>query len=411
MEGTEKDALEGEAPVAVPEKYPTWMRLFMFCVFWSCTAFSIVLPSLAPYLERMGADPLFLGWVVATFCFGEMVGALAFGKAYNVASQRYPKMGPAHVLTSSIMCGVVGSVMYVMADTLKSPWTCFWARFLTGLWTGGKQAVEQAFMAERAPADQLTEYTADLGTCAVVGFTCGPAIGALFATIPSYHTEWVTVDEFTGPGLFLIVICVTSAMAVEYYLPKACAPDDESRNAARGQYSALADSGDGGDVGDDGNRTAAADVKADQPPSSAGLYVCLVLFFVHYYNFAVQETITTPFVLAAYNWDQVTVNLLFVGVGFCSLLASLAIKYLSRCFDDDVLIFVSVLMGMVGSFLLIDSMPGDPDAIMLPLPRFFAGFALITIAFPFGNTPLPLCYVISLPDLDHVVCLTPLHIG
>ena len=31
-----------------------------------------------------------------------------------------------------------------------------------------------------------------------------------------------------------------------------------------------------------------------------GIWVCLVLFFVHYYNFAVQETITTPFVLAAY---------------------------------------------------------------------------------------------------------------
>ncbi len=370
------DSVEVPPAPELAEQYPTWMRLFMFCVFWSCTAFSIVLPSLAPYLDRMGADPLFLGWTVATFCFGEMIGALAFGKAYNVAATRYPKMGPAHVLTSSIMCGVVGSVLYVMADTLVSPWTCFWGRFLTGLWTGGKQAVEQAFMAERAPPAQLTEYTADLGTCAVVGFTCGPAIGAVFAIIPSYRTTWITVDEFTGPGLFLIVICVTSAIAVEYYLPKACSSDE--RRADEVQYRPV-------DAGD-------AVAKPDRPPSSAGLYVCLALFFVHYYNFAVQETITTPFVLAAYKWDQVTVNLLFVGVGVFSLIASLAIKYLSRCLDDDILIIVSVLMGMVGSFLLIDSMPGDPEAIMLPLPRFIAGFTLITIAFPFGNGLLHRCW-------------------
>jgi len=93
------------------------MRLFMFCVFWSCTAFSIVLPSLAPYLTRMGADPMFLGWTVAVFCFGEMIGALFFGYLYNVANDRWPKMGPTHVLASSIMCGVVGSVLYVAADS------------------------------------------------------------------------------------------------------------------------------------------------------------------------------------------------------------------------------------------------------------------------------------------------------
>jgi hypothetical protein len=60
-------------PNKAQEPYPTWMKLFLFCVFWSCTSFSIVLPSLAPYLARMGAEPLFLGYTIAAFCFGEMV--------------------------------------------------------------------------------------------------------------------------------------------------------------------------------------------------------------------------------------------------------------------------------------------------------------------------------------------------
>ena len=66
------------------------------------------------------------------------------------------------------------------------------------------------------------------------------------------------------------------------------------------------------------------------PPDKMGLFICMVLFFVHYFNFAIQETMTTPFVLAAYQWDQTQVNLLFVAVGVISLGASLSIKYLSR---------------------------------------------------------------------------------
>ena len=42
----------------------------------------------------------------------------------------------------------------------------FAGRALTGLWTGGKQSVEQACMAARTPKELLTEYTADLGTAA-----------------------------------------------------------------------------------------------------------------------------------------------------------------------------------------------------------------------------------------------------
>ena len=105
---------------------------------------------------------------------------------------------------------------------------------------------------------------------------------------------------------------------------------------------------------------------------------------------------------------------------------------------DDTLIVSSLLMGMLGSFLLIDSSPGeneneknaictvsallfilkvitlprqardkhrksgetsaffssagDPEATLLPLPRFIAGFALITIAFPFGRTSVMGCF-------------------
>ena len=59
------------------------------------------------------------------------------------------------------------------------------------------------------------------------------------------------------------------------------------------------------------------------------------------------------------------------------------------------LLVASLVLGAAGSLLLIDAMPGTAAAAAggaaagLPLPRFFVGFALITVAFPFGrNTTL-----------------------
>ena len=47
--------------------------------------------------------------------------------------------------------------------------------------------------------------------------------------------------------------------------------------------------------------------------------MCLVAFFAHFYSFAIQETITTPFVTARYGWSQPRVDALFAFVSVLSL--------------------------------------------------------------------------------------------
>ena len=70
----------------------------------------------------MGAEPLFLGYTIAVFCAGEMVGAIVFGKT-PIMQVRDPERGPARVLCVAIFCGFVGSVLYVAGDSLRSPMT------------------------------------------------------------------------------------------------------------------------------------------------------------------------------------------------------------------------------------------------------------------------------------------------
>jgi MFS family permease len=68
----------------------------------------------------------------------------------------------------------------VLADVVKMPALALVGRFLEGLWTGGQQSVEQAYLAFVALPGERTALTSKLGTFAVLGFILGPAFGAIF---------------------------------------------------------------------------------------------------------------------------------------------------------------------------------------------------------------------------------------
>mmetsp|Transcript_1441 Transcript_1441/g.2519 ORF Transcript_1441/g.2519 Transcript_1441/m.2519 type:complete len:476 (-) Transcript_1441:114-1541(-) len=352
-----------------------WRILFYVNVFFSCVSFSIILPSLQPYLSRNGASAYFYGSTVAIYSVGEMIGAILFGKVYERMTV-YSKTGAKATLLMCIAFGIVGSFMYVIGDVVTSPWTIFWGRALQGLWTGGKQVVEQTYLSETAPADRVTELTTELGTFAILGFVCGPSFGALFTSI-NFQIGGVAFDAYTSPGWFILALCVgIFFLVVVYFDPEPSPSYGEARkginlNESRGgKYSMDKSMDDGSNL---------------SPPNARGLTILLLIFVIHFFSFAIQETITTPFVLEAYGWNQRDVNLLFVGVGVVSLLTSVVVKYLSRVMSDYNLLVASLFVGLGGSLFLIDSFPGAEKPITLPLSRFFIGFTLITVAFPFGR--------------------------
>ena len=165
--------------------------------------------------------------------------------------------------------------------------------------------------------------------------------------------------------------------------------------------------------------------KGPAPPMNAiGVAMSMVIFFVHYYSFAVQETVVTPskclsraratgpksgrpssssfreiiltssylffllilltkcpVAMVIYDWEQVEINLLFVGAGFISLATSLAVRELTRYVDDTTMLLSSLIVGLVGSLFLLDS-PFDEK---LPAWRFLLGFCLSQVAFPVGR--------------------------
>ena len=122
--------------------------------------------------------------------------------------------------------------------------------------------------------------------------------------------------------------------------------------------------------------------RTQRRPDAVGLAVCLGAFFAHFYSFAIQETITTPFVTARYGWSQRRVDTLFAGVSVLSLVTSVLVAELSNRWSDYDLLVLSLVLGFAGSLVLLDP-PLWPA--QLGEARFLAGFALITVAFPFGR--------------------------
>jgi len=356
-------------------------------------SFSIILPSLQPYLSRNGASAYFYGLTVAIYSVGEMFGAMSFGKVYEALTVKY-ETGAKATLLMCIGLGVAGSALYVLGDIYRSPYMILWGRMLQGLWTGGKQVVEQTYLSETAPPERVTELTSELGTFAILGFVCGPSFGALFTSINVNLGHGLVLDAYTAPGWFILALCVIIFGVVCIAFKPEPAPSFDSSGIAgksgkggrrRNREEGLLERSYTMDSGGGGSDESIRGGSILAPPNERGLTVLLLLFVIHFFSFAIQETITTPFVLQAYGWTQRDVNLLFVGVGIVSLVTSVGVKYATRCVDDYKLLITSLVVGFVGSILLIDSLPGWGGTQVLPLGRFFLGFTMITVAFPFGR--------------------------
>lgn len=127
----------------------TWLIPFFINIFMACASFSIVMPSLAPYILEIGAPLSFLPWVVSFYSVGEMIGSIFIGYFYEFATKEFrtPGRGPRLSIILSIFLGIWGSMMYAVAgwieDEISARYCLLFGRLIQGVWTGGQQAVEQ----------------------------------------------------------------------------------------------------------------------------------------------------------------------------------------------------------------------------------------------------------------------------
>lgn len=262
-------------------------------VFLSCISFSIVLPTLWPYLHWEGGTSGYLALVVATYSVGEASGALLFTSVLRCESTH-------RTMTHVMFVGLIGSLLYMVPNA-----TCILcARLLQGVWTGAAQAVQTAYLADILSPEQLTPVIVTLNACASLGFVFGPAFGFAASLLPDFTVATLTVNQINAPGLAVVLASLACVAIFAFVF-------DESadRRPAPAQLHV-----EGGMNEDDAPHSVmvdndshpseellpllsvekrAAAHRSNQSHRMVGLVFCNCSFFLHFYGFAIQETVTT----------------------------------------------------------------------------------------------------------------------
>lgn len=372
-------------------------------VFLSCVSFAIVMPSLWPYLQTLSSSKSFLAWVVAFYSVGEAVGAVYFGRLTDRLSTRY-------VMLFATFLGLTGSALYVLAEAFPNgqigPWLVLLGRFAQGMWTGGAQALQTTFLASVLPVDKLTPAIVTLNAYACLGFVIGPVFGLVFDVFPPFPLAFgFNFSELTGPGYFVFM----SALFIIFLFLVVFDEEGDRASVSPSQQEARLSEGPGLPTEQEPLLAKANEkesVEGEESPVTGllpssriklgtGLIVCNIIFFVHFYGFALQETITTPLVQAYYNWTVLQANVLFTASGACALASFAAVHVLSKRMTDRALTAWSLGLGALGYMLLV-STPDKP----LPVSRFLSGFMVISVAFPVGRATTVSLYTKLLPLKD-----------
>ncbi|CAE7262965.1 mfsd8 [Symbiodinium necroappetens] len=359
-------SLPGAEPRHERPPLPAWLIVFFSNMFFGCAGFSIVLPTLWPYLRQMNASTEFLAAVVASYSVGEGLGGWTGGWLYH----RYPEH-PKALLLGGMAIGLVAAASYVAAPIFGSvaAFVVLVARFASGFDNGIRQTIEQTFIGSKIPARHQTSCSSRLASCGITGIMMGPALGAPLQAV-DFKLLGLTVDGNNGPGVVLLFVCVMNMLMSWRFFNQSGTVSQPRLEASESQD------------------------RRRRPPNKRGLLVCYMVFFGVNLNMASLETITPVLAQRLYGWGpclnpaecpfqatQVYVNLLLSCGGLLSLaMAALMAFYLGPyIYRREVLAItlshaVSVLVNL-GNIDWGGSLPPYRFVLDYLLGAFFGGLA------------------------------------
>lgn len=196
----------------------------MLINFLASVAFSIVLPSLWPYIKLLGGAKVLTGYAIAVNSLGTFLSSPPLGWLADRRSLR-------ESLVLALLFGIVGSVLYSMSEVSdhnvnRHQHGCCWemllaARFLVGM-SSGSGAVAFTYLNYATPEPQRPLVYSLFGASTVLGFIVGPAF-SLIGTVPflqgrlrihgqySWYSNAVTMPGWISAVLFSLcaLLCLT----------------------------------------------------------------------------------------------------------------------------------------------------------------------------------------------------------
>lgn len=161
--------------------------------------FGIVLPLLPFYAESMGATPLMVTVLFASFSGMQLAAAPVWGRVSDRTGRR-----------PLLVAGLFASAMsYLIFGLATSVWLILLSRMAAGA-AGGTISVAQAYVADMTAGEDRAHGMGLIGAASGLGVMIGPAIGG-------FASEWWGLG---APGFVAAGLCLLNGVAAIWFLPE-----------------------------------------------------------------------------------------------------------------------------------------------------------------------------------------------
>src|SRR5512143_1111471 len=167
---------------------------------------SIIIPLLALYAARFGANAFVIGLLGATYPLMQFLGAPVLGRLSD-------RFGRKPILLVSQLGTLAGFVLLGFANAL---WLLFLSRIIDGL-SGANISTAQAAIADSTTEKTRTQGLGLIGAAFGVGFILGPVIA--FASLALSNNDY-RVPAFVAAACSLASIALTAVWFKETRVPE-----------------------------------------------------------------------------------------------------------------------------------------------------------------------------------------------
>jgi MFS transporter, DHA1 family, tetracycline resistance protein len=170
------------------------LLIILLIVFVNLLGFGIIIPLLPFYADHMGASPLAVGLLFATYSVCQLLATPFLG----ALSDRY---GRRPILLYSLLGTVVSFALLALANAL---WLLFLARIIDGL-SGGNISTARAYISDITPPEKRARAFGMIGAAFGLGFIFGPALGGLLGRYAFAAPAWAAAGLALAATLLTLV--------------------------------------------------------------------------------------------------------------------------------------------------------------------------------------------------------------
>ncbi|MCS7173808.1 MAG: MFS transporter [Armatimonadetes bacterium] len=164
--------------------------IIFLTVLTNLIGFGIVIPLLPYYARALGASPVVIGLLFASYSACQLLAAPVLG----VWSDRW---GRRPVLLLSLLGTALSFVLLALAHSVGM---LFAARIIDGL-SGGNISTARAYIADVTPAEDRARAFGLIGAAFGLGFIVGPALGGVLAHLSYAAPAWVAAGVTLGAAI------------------------------------------------------------------------------------------------------------------------------------------------------------------------------------------------------------------